>query len=149
LARRNPFLFAWLLCGTLDIAYAAVWSVLAGSDPGRMLRGVAKGPFGDGAGDWGFGGALAGLATHFAIMGAMVGFWLFAVRRIPALRHPWSLTGTLYGFGLYLVMNAIVLPLRFGAPFPPPDLVKGLVALFPHIVFIGLPLAWLTRKDAP
>ena len=48
---------------------------------------------------------------------------------------------------LYLVMNAIVLPIRFGAPFPPADLVKGLVALFPHIVFIGLPLAWLTRKD--
>lgn len=147
MARRNPFLFAWLLCGTLDIAYAAVWSVLAGSDPGRMLRGVAKGPFGDGAGDWGVGGALAGLATHFAIMGAMVGFWFFAVRRIPALRHPWWLTGTLYGFGLYLVMNAIVLPLRFGAPFPPADLVRGLVALFPHIVFIGLPLAWLTGKD--
>ena len=60
---------------------------------------------------------------------------------------PWWLAGTFYGFGLYLVMNGLVLPLRFGAPFPPADLVKGLVALFPHIVFIGLPLAWLTRKD--
>jgi len=148
LARRSPLLFGWLLCGTLDIAYAAVWSVLAGSDPARMLRGVAKGPFGDGAGDWGFGGALLGLATHFAIMGAMVAFWFFAVRRVPALRQPWWLTGAIYGFGLYLVMNAIVLPLRFGAPFPPADLVKGFVALFPHIFFIGLPLAWLTRKDA-
>ena len=47
-----------------------------------------------------------------------------------------------------LVMNALVLPLRFGAPFPPADLVKGAVALFPHIFFIGLPLAWLTRKAA-
>ena len=147
MARRSPALFAWLLCGTLDICYAAVWSVLAGSDPGKMLRGVAKGPFGDGAGDWGLGGAVAGLATHYAIMGAMVAFWFFAARRLPALRQPWWLTGTLYGFGLYLVMNAVVLPLRFGAPFPPPDLVKGAVALFPHIVFIGLPLAWLTRKD--
>jgi len=147
LGRRSPFLFAWLLCGTLDIVYAMVWSVLAGSNPARMLRGVAKGPFGDGAGDWGLGGALAGLATHYAIMGAMVACWFFAVRRIPALRQPWWLTGTLYGFGLYLVMNGLVLPLRFGAPFPPADLVKGLVALFPHIVFIGLPLAWLTRKD--
>ncbi|GAA0861021.1 hypothetical protein GCM10009115_01990 [Sphingopyxis soli] len=147
MGRRSPFLFAWLLCGTLDIVYAMVWSVLAGSNPARMLRGVAKGPFGDGAGDWGLGGALAGLATHYAIMGAMVACWFFAVRRIPALRQPWWLTGTLYGFGLYLVMNGLVLPLRFGAPFPPADLVKGLVALFPHIVFIGLPLAWLTRKD--
>ena len=147
MGRRSPFLFAWLLCGTLDIVYAMVWSVLAGSNPGQMLRGVAKGPFGDGASDWGLGGALAGLATHFAIMFAMVAFWFFSVRRIPALRQPWWLTGTLYGFGLYLVMNGLVLPLRFGAPFPPADLVKGLVALFPHIVFIGLPLAWLTRKD--
>lgn len=148
MARRNPILFAWLLCGSLDIAYAAVWSVLAGSNPGKMLRGVAKGPFGDGAGDWGLGGALLGLVTHFAIMGAMVAFWFVAVRRVPALRQPWWLTGTVYGFGLYLAMNALVLPLRFGAPFPPADLVKGLVALAPHIVFIGLPLAWLTRKDA-
>lgn len=146
--RRSRFLVAWALCGTLDIVYAAAWSVLAGSNPGKMLRGVAKGPFGDAAGDWGLGGALAGLATHFAIMGAMVAFWFFAVRRVPALRRPWWLTGTLYGFGLYLVMNGLALPLRFGAPFPPPDLAKGAVALFPHIFFIGLPLAWLTRKDA-
>lgn len=139
---------AWLLCGTLDIAYAAVWSLLAGGSVGGMLRGVAKGPFGDGAGDWGIAYALAGLATHYAIMGAMVAFWFAAARRLPSLaRLPWWLAGTLYGFGLYLVMNAVVLPLRFGAPFPPPDLVKGAVALFPHIVFVGWPLAWLTRKD--
>jgi len=29
------------------------------------------------------------------------------------------------------------------------DLVQGAIALFPHIFFIGLPLAWLTRKDVP
>ncbi len=146
---RNRRLFAWALCGTLDIVYAAVWSVLAGSDPGRMLRGVAKGPFGDGAGDWGIGGALAGLGTHYAIMGAMVAFWFAAVRRVPAIaKQPWWSSGALYGFALYLVMNAVVLPLRFSAPFPPVDLVKGAVALFPHIFFIGWPLAWLTRKDA-
>lgn len=147
LARRSPFLFAWALCGTLDILYAAVWSVLAGSDPGRMLRGVAKGPFGDGAADWGAAGALAGLATHYAIMAAMVGVWFAAAARIPALRRPWWLSGTLYGLVLYLVMNAIVLPLRFGAPFPPADLAKGAIALFPHIAFIGLPLAWLSMRQ--
>jgi hypothetical protein len=31
-------------------------------------------------------------------------------------------------------------------PFPPTDLVKGAIALFPHIFFVGWPLAWLTRK---
>ncbi len=47
----------------------------------------------------------------------------------------------------HLVMNAIVLPLRFGAPFPPADLAKGAIALFPHIAFIGLPLAWLSMRQ--
>ncbi|ALH78847.1 hypothetical protein [Sphingopyxis macrogoltabida] len=149
MARRSPALFAWALCGTLDIVYAAVWSVLAGGTVGGMLRGVAKGPFGDGAGDWGIGGALTGLATHYAIMGAMVAVWFFVARRWTALTAwPWWLTGTLYGLLLYYIMNGIVLPLRFGSPFPPVDLVKGAVALFPHIFFVGWPCAWLTRKDA-
>lgn len=149
MARRSPALFAWLLCGTLDIVYAAVSSVVQGRTVSSMLHAVASGPFGDGAREWGLVGDIAGLATHYAIMGAMVAFWFAAVRQLPALaRQPWWLTGTIYGFGLYLVMNAIVLPLRFGAPFPPTDLVKGGVALFPHIFFIGWPLAWLTRKEA-
>lgn len=149
MARRSPLLFAWLLCGTLDIVYAAVSSVVQGRTVSSMLHAVASGPFGDGAREWGIAGDMAGLATHYAIMGAMVAFWFAAVRQWPAIaRQPWWLAGTIYGFGLYLVMNAIVLPLRFGAPFPPTDLVKGAVALFPHIFFIGWPLAWLTRKDA-
>jgi hypothetical protein len=44
------------------------------------------------------------------------------------------------------VMNAIVLPLRFGLPFPPSDPMAGAIALLPHILLVGWPLAWLTRK---
>jgi hypothetical protein len=147
LARRNPALFAWLLCGTLDIVYAAVASVAQGGTVSGMLRSVASGPFGDGARSWGFCGALAGLATHFAIMGAMVAFWFWAARRWPMLAaRPWWLGGTLYGLMLYLVMNAIVLPLRFGLPFPPSDPMAGAIALLPHILLVGWPLAWLTCK---
>ena len=43
--RRNATLGAWLLCGTLDIAYAAAASVLRGGSIPDMLRGVASGPF--------------------------------------------------------------------------------------------------------
>ncbi|MFN4357114.1 hypothetical protein [Sphingopyxis alaskensis] len=146
MARRSPALFAWALCGTLDIVYAAVSSVLQGGTVPGMLRGVASGPFGDAARDWGAVGAAAGLATHFAIMGAMVAAWFFVARRWNALTlWPWWLTGTLYGLLLYLVMNAVVLPLRFGSPFPPTDPALGLIALFPHIVLVGWPLAWAAR----
>lgn len=148
MARRSPALFAWALCGTLDIVYAAVSSVVQGGTVSSMLHAVASGPFGAEAAKWGIGGDIAGLATHYAIMGAMVAAWFFVARRWTALTAwPWWLTGTLYGLLLYVVMNGVVLPLRFGLPFPPADPVKGAVALFPHIVFVGWPLAWLTRKD--
>jgi hypothetical protein len=145
--RDSPFVFAWLLCGTLDIVYAAVASVLQGRTVSGMLHAVASGPFGDGARSWGIGGDIAGLATHFAIMGAMVAAWFFVARRWSGLTAmPWWLSGTLYGLLLYVIMNAIVLPLRFGLPIPSTDMVNDAIALFPHIVFVGWPLAWLTRK---
>jgi hypothetical protein len=145
--RGKPVVFAWLLCGTLDIVYAAVTSVIAGGTVSSMLHAVASGPFGDGARTWGIGGDIAGLATHFAIMGAMVAFWFFVARRWTALTAwPWWLTGTIYGLILYTIMNGIVLPLRFGSPFPNPDMTRNAIALFPHIFFVGWPLAWLTRK---
>lgn len=148
MARHSPALFAWALCGTLDIVYAAVSSVVQGGTVSSMLHAVASGPFGDGAQRWGIGGDIAGLATHYAIMGAMVAAWFFVARRWAALTEwPWWLTGTLYGLLLYIIMNVVVLPWRFGSPFPPSDLVKGAIALFPHIFFVGWPLAWLTRKD--
>ena len=148
MARRNPVLDAWLLCGTLDIAYAAAVSVAQGGTVSSMLHAVASGPFGDGARTWGFGGDVAGLATHFAIMGVMI--WAFvATRGRWPVAWPWWLVGTIYGLILYLVMNAFVLPLRFGSPFPPTDMIKGAIALFPHIFFVGLPLGWMfKRKDA-
>ena len=146
MARRNAPLVAWALCGTLDIAYAAAASVLRGGSISGMLRGVASGPFGDAARDWGAAGAAAGLITHFAIMGAMVAAWFFVARRWGRLTvQPWWLTGTLYGLLLYLIMNAVVLPLRFGSPFPPTDPAQGLIALLPHILLVGWPLAWMTR----
>lgn len=146
MTRRKAALAAWLLCGALDIAYAAVASVVQGGTVAGMLRAVASGPFGNGARDWGVAGSIAGLGVHFAIMGAMVAAWFLAVRRWPALaRWPWWLTGALYGGLLYVVMNGIVLPLRFGSPFPPADLVQGTVALFPHIALVGWPLARTTR----
>lgn len=147
MARRSPALFAWLLCGTLDIAYAAVASVMQGGTVSSMLHAVASGPFGDGARRWGIVGDIVGLGTHFAIMGAMVAVWFFVARRWTALATwPWWLTGTLYGLLLYVIMNGIILPLRFDSSFPPTDPIAGTVVLFPHILLVGWPLAWLTRK---
>jgi hypothetical protein len=143
---RRPFLMAWLLCGGLDILYAAGTSLATSRSPLAMLRTVASGPFGDAARDWGLAGSALGLIVHFAIMAAMVatGFWL--AQRSP-LREiaPWK-AGTLYGLVLYGVMAGIVLQLRFGSEFPSPDKLKLANELFPHVFLVGIPIFIFARR---
>jgi hypothetical protein len=143
----NSVFRATLLCATLDGFYATIMSVLRGGEALNVWLGVASGPFGDGANQWGWAGGLIGVGVHFAIMAVMVAVFFFAHDQIRAVRYanPW-LVGTLYGLLLYGVMNFIVLALRFPANFPPNDPVKIAIALFPHIAFVGIPLALMARR---
>jgi hypothetical protein len=144
---RSLFLKVWLLCGTLDALYATVLDLLRGkADPGALWRGVASGPFGDGANHWGPGGALAGVAVHFAIMAVMVAIGLWLARKSPLGEVATWKGGTFFGLMAYCVMYGLVLPMRFGVPFPNPDKVKLLLALFPHVFLVGLPIFHLARR---
>ena len=136
----------WALCGVLDAAYATGLTLLDGKQPiAQMWRGVATGPFGSDALDWGLGGALLGLAVHFLLMGVMVLAYFYVAQRSRALReHPW-IAGGLYGVTLYLVMHGLVLPLRFGAPCPPHEFVRLMRPLFAHVVLVGWPIAFFAR----
>jgi hypothetical protein len=141
------WLKAWLLCGTLDALYASVITLIQGKqDLVTMWSGVAAGPFGDGAGGWGAGGLLAGIAVHFAIMAVMVAAGLFLARNTQLGRiAPWK-AGTAYGLVLYGIMYGAVLQWRFGVPFPNPDRIKVALGLFPHIFFVGIPIFALARR---
>ena len=142
---RNDFLKAWLLCGALDAVYATGLTWARGGDAGVTWRGVAAGLFGDAAHAWGLGGVVAGLLVHFAIMAAMTAAALVLFRRTPlADANPW-LAGTLYGLVLYCVMYGVVLPARFGVPFPNPDKLKLALGLFPHAFLVGIPMALILR----
>lgn len=147
---RRLFLRVWLLCGSLDAVYATVLTLVCGTgDVGGVWRGVASGPFGDAADTWGLGGAVIGLGVHFAIMAVMVAAGLWLARKSPfGTVAPWK-AGTLYGLALYAVMYGIVLPQRFGVPFPNPDKVKLALALFPHVFLVGIPMFVLFRRTRP
>ena len=136
---------ATFIAGTLDITMAAVDATMKGGNATGMLRSVASGPF-PGAGDWGAPGAAAGLAVHFAIMAVMAAVFALDYRNLSIVRaHP-LLAGAAYGFLLWLVMYGVVLPLRFGAPFPSPDPVEIAKQLFAHVVLVGLVVALVTDK---
>lgn len=144
---RRLWLHLLILCGSLDAAYATVLAMVRGNgDVGALWRGVAAGPVGDAANNWGLAGALLGVAVHFAIMVVMVAAGLWLASRTPLGEvAPWK-AGTLYGIVLYAVMYGIVLHLRFGAPFPNPDRIKLALGLFPHIAFVGIPIFHLFRR---
>ena len=144
-AMLKPIVLATAVAGTLDIAWAAVNSALQGGTVGGMLRTVASGPF-PAASDWGNGGALLGLAVHFAIMAAMAAVFVFAYSRIGWVRaHP-LIAGAIYGLGLWVVMYGVVLPARFGSPFPAADPVELAKQWFAHVVLTGLVIAWVTHR---
>ena len=143
---RSVWLRAVLLCGTLDALYASGTALIRGGDVAGVWLGVASGPFGDGAMEWGAAGVLAGLLVHFAIMAVMVATGLRLARNGPLGDvAPWK-AGTLYGLVLYGVMYGLVLQWRFGVPFPNPDKVKLAIALFPHTFLVGIPMFYLFKK---
>lgn len=135
-----------LVSGTLDLLSAFVFGGMKGSDPLKIMRGVASGPFGDAMRDGGTQAVLLGFATHFTIMTAMVSVYMFAASRIDWLRRNWLIAGTAYGFILYLIMYRIVLVMRYPAAFPKNGLWDVSNALFSHIICVGIPMAWIASK---
>jgi hypothetical protein len=139
---------ATLLVGTLDISDALIFYGLRGVSPIRLLQNIASGVLGRAAFGMGHRSALLGLFFHFFIAFCATSVFLLAARKFPLARHPF-LYGALFGVGLYVVMNYIVLPLsKIGLRPTPPlvPLVNGVAAL---VFFIGIPLAFIARRYVP
>ena len=133
-----------LVSGTLDILFAIFLTLFFGRDPMAMLRYVASGPF-PRATEWGTAGSALGLATHFTLMAIMAAVYAWAAISKPSLvAHPWR-SGVLYGLATYVVMNWIVVPLRFDTPLPPKPLSIA-TQLFAHIVLVGIPMAFIAAR---
>lgn len=140
----KPIALATLICGTLDILFAVILTLLYGREPAAMLRYVASGPF-PAATEMGMAGSALGLIVHFALMLIMAAAFVLAARRRPTLLDHPALSGLVYGLITYAVMNWIVVPLRFDVPLPPRAMSIA-TQLFAHILLVGLPTAFIARK---
>ena len=139
-----PIITATLLCGTLDILLAMGLTLMRGRHIGDMLRFVASGPFPSAT--WmGRPGAILGLAVHYSLMAIMVAVFVIAARMTPKLVEKPLLAGIAYGLITYVVLDLIVVPLRFPAAWPPATLSIA-TQLFAHIVLVGLPTAYIARR---
>lgn len=137
--------YATAAAGLLDIGWAAFLVNAKGRSVAEMLRSVASGPF-PGASRWGDIGSVVGLFVHFAIMAVMATVFIAARERSVWLQAHSLIGGAIYGVILWLVMYGLVLPLRFGAPFPSPEPIEILLQLFAHVVLVGLVIGWISRR---
>jgi hypothetical protein len=140
----KPIALATLVSGTLDILLATILTILNGRDPADMLRFVASGPFPP-ATDMGASGALLGLPVHFALMAIMATVFVVVTFNRPALLQRPILTGTVYGLITYVILDLIVVPLRFPGAFPPKP-ISIATQLFTHIVLVGIVFAFIARR---
>ena len=135
---------ATLVAGTLDILAATAISLFYGREPADMLRFVASGPL-PAATEMGLAGSVLGLVVHFSLMAAMVAVYAAAAGHFTALRRWPVIWGVVYGLVTYVVMNLIVVPLRFAGAFPP-SLRSIITQLFCHIVLVGIPIATIAAR---
>ena len=143
----KPIAVGTAVAGTLDILAAVVVTLVRGRQVDSMLRYVASGPVPP-AREWGAGGALIGLLIHYALMAVMAAFYVALAQRNEALRRAPLLWGALYGIVTYVVMNLVVVPLRFGTGFPPS--LAGFATQFSfHVLLVGIPIALITAHYLP
>jgi len=137
-------LYAGLLAGALDITAAILTNLQV---PARVvLQSVASGLLGAEAFQGGWSTAWLGLAAHFAIMLVIAVIFVAAAAAIPALRRLWIPVGVVFGVAVWLAMTFIVVPLSASPLTPPADLIAALKPIAVHILAVGLPIAWVTRR---
>ena len=144
----RAILLGGLIAGILDISYACMFSYIRrGTSPVVILQSVASGALGRSAFEGGAKTAALGLFFHFLIATTAAAVYYLASRRLRFLvNHP-CIFGPLYGIGVYLFMNLVVLPLSAigprATPLPLSALIGGLLI---HMFGIGLVIALVVRR---
>jgi len=151
LSPGKAILVGGLIAGALDITYAFIlWWLRAQVTPMQILQSVAAGLLGKASYDGGAGTAILGAFLHFFNALVIAAIFVGASRIWPVLARRATLFGPLYGIGVYLVMNYVVLPLSAFPPrTKPPAPVVWITGVLAHMFLIGLPIALAAKRAVP
>ena len=138
-----------LIIGTANtiIYHWFILSILGGSPLTSVYQYIASGALGEAAFAGGLATALLGLLFHFIVAFIVAGVFILSADRIPLLRRNAIIGSLLYGFGVFIVMNLIVIPLSAAPQLPAPTTIQLIVPIIDHILLIGLPLGLLVRRS--
>jgi hypothetical protein len=143
---KRAILVGGALVAVLDGLDAVVaYGVVLGLGPVQIYQFVASGMLGPAAYAGGPSTALLGVLVHCAVAFAAAGVYATAARRVTWLVERWLLAGALYGVGVFVFMNYVVIPLSLipPSPFSLPLFVNGVVG---HALLVGVPIAWASRR---
>lgn len=119
--KRSPFvsvLAAGTLAATIDIVYACSFHFFnSGVPPLRILQTIASGLLGTAAFDGGAASGALGFAAHYFILIVAAALYYAVGTRWRFLVDRAFVAGVVFGVGIWLTMNFVVLPLSAAPPF--------------------------------
>ena len=138
-----------LIIGTIHVIVqiGIVYSLILKIPFVDVLKYITSGIIGDAAYAGGLGTALLGLILEFVMTIIIAGIFIFSADRISLLRKNVIVGSLLYGFGVFVVMNFVVVPLSAAATLPPPSMGLLIELILEHILMIGLPLGILVKRN--
>lgn len=138
-----------IIAGTLDIADALIFSHFRGVGPGRVFQYIASGMIGMRSFQLGTSSVILGIALHYAIALTWTAIFFMASRKFAILLRKPVISGVIYGLGVYLFMNLVVLPLS-GVPHPikAASLASRINGVLAVVLFIGLTISLLIRHES-
>ena len=140
----RAILTAGIVCATLDGGGVSLFYWLKGFPPLRIWQGVASSLLGKDAFLMGWRSGAFGLFLHLCVAYTVTTIFVLLARRIPFLTRHYVWSGLVYGLGVFLVMNRIVVPMTRVQRRP--MTIEGLIVqLVLHFFAIGLSIAWITR----
>ena len=139
-----------LILGLLHLIIQSwfVFSILEKNPFISVLQYVASGAMGNAAFTGGIATALLGLVLDFIMTTIMAFVFILSADRIHLLRRYVIPGSLLYGFGVFIVMNLIVLPLSAAPELPAPPMWLFIEIILEHVLLVGLPLGLLVRRNA-
>jgi uncharacterized membrane protein YagU involved in acid resistance len=142
----RTILWSGLVAGVLDaLAGVVVYYIWFGFNPLQVLQFIASGIYGPSAINGGVFTIIAGLFFHFVIAYTVAIIYFYAYPKISILGKNSIVSGLVYGLGIWLMMNLIILP-QTNIPKSAFDAGLAVAGIIWHMLLVGLPIAIITKK---
>ncbi|MGA9852668.1 MAG: hypothetical protein WBR15_07030 [Gammaproteobacteria bacterium] len=131
-----------LIAGTIDIGAASLINWIS---PVIILHAIASGILGKASFNEGLPAALLGLGLQWAMALLIATIYRVGTYKLTWARQHWVPAGVIYGVGIFIVMNYVVVPLS-AAPFKMHFNIQKIGENLLAMILFGLIVAFFSRS---